>query len=561
MAVDRARVSANMAKWRKAARLVGRTAAGLEVWQRNAQERLRLRREALLKPPARRTEADIVLLETVLSRVKFVRELTMKTRMDLCKFVGYLRHAEGETLFRQGDPGEFFYVVLSGSVDVLIRDPGGKEHQVATLFNGDSFGELALMQEGNTRGASIVAKEDCEFLTLGREDYGAILRTQSEKSVSEKVTHLESMPLFKHVDHDTVQSMAYVLSAREYPRNTLVFKQGEEVEDVFFIASGAVRLVREVESRETLRREGVTRRGPGCLVKKPPLGGFGDEPPVPPGLAESNESNLGEDFVDVMDGVPESAASLIGGSRPNTVGSQHAAGLDMNPGIGSQFSGEVAASVAMADISFGDSSDDEDDFDDGASVISKSSRLSRESRMMDMESKFRGSFAAALGGGPGSVNSASVRSGHVSRSRAGAGQASGAGQAPASTRRRSPSFAPSETAAREGLGRLFLEVGALQKGDAFGDTVLTRKFRQPASVITTAPTRVYVMNKWDVLRRADSSVVEKFQKSNAAALGACAKDDAELLAEFRRGQEWGQYRTSMVERTIEVYKGMKALRR
>jgi hypothetical protein len=56
-------------------------------------------------------------------------------------------------------------------------------------------------------------------------------------------------------------------------------------------------------------------------------------------------------------------------------------------------------------------------------------------------------------------------------------------------------------------------------------------------------------------------VVEKFQKSNAAALGACAKDDAELLAEFRRGQEWGQYRTSMVERTIEVYKGMKALRR
>tara|TARA_B110000483_G_scaffold98272_1_gene120570 strand:- start:118 stop:516 length:399 start_codon:yes stop_codon:yes gene_type:complete len=131
----------------------------------------------------------------------------------------------------------------------------------------------------------------------------------------------------------------------------------------------------------------------------------------------------------------------------------------------------------------------------------------------------------------------------------------------ASTRRRSPSFAPSETAAREGLGRLFLEVGALQKGDAFGDTVLTRKFRQPASVITTAPTRVYVMNKWDVLRRADSSVVEKFQKSNAAALGACAKDDAELLAEFRRGQEWGQYRTSMVERTIEVYKGMKALRR
>ena len=55
--------------------------------------------------PARRTEADVVLLETVLSRVKFVRELTM-TRMDLCKLTGYASYGAGETLFRQGDAGE-----------------------------------------------------------------------------------------------------------------------------------------------------------------------------------------------------------------------------------------------------------------------------------------------------------------------------------------------------------------------------------------------------------------------------------------------------------------------
>ena len=396
MAVDRARVSANMAKWRKAASMVGRTAAGLDVWQRNARERLRLRREALLKPPARRTEADVVLLETVLSRVKFVRELTMKTRMDLCKLTGYARHGAGETLFRQGDAGEFFYVVLSGSVDVFIRDPGGREHLVATLFNGDSFGELALMHEGNTRGATIVAKEDCEFLTLGREDYGAILRTQSEKSISEKVAHLRSTPMFRHVEHDTVQSMAYVLAARTYPRNALVFKQGEEVEDVYFIAEGAARLVREVENRETLRRAGVTRRGPGCLFGKTRGRGHSwDEPPTPPGLAnewlDANEDGEDRFAPDAATESIDDATPLPGGSRRTsaTVGANELA----------------AASVAMADVSFGDSSDDDEgDFDDGASATSRSSRLSRESRMTDMESRFRGSFAAALslgGGGDG----------------------------------------------------------------------------------------------------------------------------------------------------------------
>ena len=540
MAVDRARVSANMAKWRKAARMVGRTAAGLDVWQKNAQERLRLRREALLKPPARRTEADVVLLETVLSRVKFVRELTMKTRMDLCKLTGYARHGAGETLFRQGDAGEFFYVVLSGSVDVFIRDPGGREHLVATLFNGDSFGELALMHEGNTRGATIVAKEDCEFLTLGREDYGAILRTQSEKSISEKVAHLRATPMFRHVEHDTVQSMAYVLAARTYPRNALVFKQGEEVEDVYFIAEGAARLVREVENRETLRRAGVTRRGPGCLFGKTRGRGHSwDEPPTPPGLAnewlDANED--GEDRF-APDAAPESiddATPLPGGSRRTsaTVGANELA----------------AASVAMADVSFGDSSDDEDgDFDDGASATSRSSRLSRESRMTEMESRFRGSFAAALslGGGDGT---------------GGSGGGTGGASSIKKPRPRSPSFAPSEKAAREGLGRLFLEVGSLARGDVFGDTVLTRRFAQPASVITTAPTRVYVMNKWDVLRRADAGTVEKFRRGGAKTLRACSVDDEALLEEFRVGQEWGRYRTSMVERTVEMHKELKALRR
>ena len=78
----------------------------------------------------------------------------------------------------------------------------------------------------------------------------------------------------------------------------MVFKQGEEVEDVYFIAEGAARLVREVENRETLRRLGVTRRGPGCLFGKTRGRGLSwDEPPTPPGLAnewlDANED--GED--------------------------------------------------------------------------------------------------------------------------------------------------------------------------------------------------------------------------------------------------------------------------
>ena len=290
------------------------------------------------------------------------------------------------------------------------------------------------------------------------------------------MAHLRATPMFRHVEHDTVQSMAYVLSARTYPRNALVFKQGDEVEDVYFIAEGAARMVREIENRETLRRAGVTRRGPGCLFGKPVRGmdGAWDEPPTPPGLAnewlDANE-----------DGETGSLRMRLRNQSTTRLPFPGARGGRPRPSAPTSL---AAASVAMADVSFGDSSDDDEgDFDDGASATSRSSRLSRESRMTDMESRFRGSFAAALslGGGGGGGGSG--------------GGGGGGGASSIKPRPRSPSFAPSEKAAREGLGRLFLEVGSLAKGDVFGDTVLTRRFAQPASVITTAPTRVYVMIK------------------------------------------------------------------
>ena len=63
---------------------------------------------------------------------------------------------------------------ISGSVNVLIKDPvTGADNVVATLYSGDSFGELALLQEGNLRAASITTKDESEFLTIGRVNAAA----------------------------------------------------------------------------------------------------------------------------------------------------------------------------------------------------------------------------------------------------------------------------------------------------------------------------------------------------------------------------------------------------
>jgi len=73
--------------------------------------------------------------------------------------------APGETVIRAGDEGSSMFVVHNGRVNVQISD-NGKSRSVATLHEGDFFGEMALFT-GEPRTANVVALEETEVLEIG----------------------------------------------------------------------------------------------------------------------------------------------------------------------------------------------------------------------------------------------------------------------------------------------------------------------------------------------------------------------------------------------------------
>jgi putative ABC transport system ATP-binding protein len=54
-----------------------------------------------------------------------------------------VRFAPGETVFRQGDPGERVYVVDEGAVEIVRERADGSEEVLASIGRGNYFGELA----------------------------------------------------------------------------------------------------------------------------------------------------------------------------------------------------------------------------------------------------------------------------------------------------------------------------------------------------------------------------------------------------------------------------------
>ena len=93
---------------------------------------------------------------------------------ELLKRFERVKTARGQAVIREGDEGDYYYVVESGRFQVE-RLVGGAKVVLAELKSGDAFGEEALVSEAK-RNATVVSLGDGELLRLDRKDFNQLLR-------------------------------------------------------------------------------------------------------------------------------------------------------------------------------------------------------------------------------------------------------------------------------------------------------------------------------------------------------------------------------------------------
>uniref|UniRef100_A0A663N6B7 Rap guanine nucleotide exchange factor 3 n=1 Tax=Athene cunicularia TaxID=194338 RepID=A0A663N6B7_ATHCN len=127
---------------------------------------------ALRKPPAQRTEDELELIFEELLHIKAVAHLSNSVSAAAVRLLPPWR-----VLFSQGDKGTSWYIVWKGSVNVVTHGKG----LVATLHEGDDFGQLALVNDA-PRAATIILREDnCHFLrdveanTMRLKEHGKVV--------------------------------------------------------------------------------------------------------------------------------------------------------------------------------------------------------------------------------------------------------------------------------------------------------------------------------------------------------------------------------------------------
>src|SRR5690242_10565321 len=81
----------------------------------------------------------------------------------------------GEVVIKQGDEGDFFYVIVNGKCVVTRETPLNREGiKLAELGVGDTFGEEALIAEAK-RNATVTMSTDGVLMRLNKDDFRALM--------------------------------------------------------------------------------------------------------------------------------------------------------------------------------------------------------------------------------------------------------------------------------------------------------------------------------------------------------------------------------------------------
>ena len=182
----------------------------------------------LLKPAWLRNPLELEYLEHITAHLKCFERYSMYLRKELAGHIYYEAHEKDRVIIRQGDKGIKMYFIVSGGVLIEKHEDHWTNHILhSTIVNelgpGAFFGELALLGEGR-RKASIICREDSEFLTIDQSEFDKVLRKNHEVEWSTRLEIVCNHPFFTTWSETSLQKIAEGSSLVDYFANTVIIQ-------------------------------------------------------------------------------------------------------------------------------------------------------------------------------------------------------------------------------------------------------------------------------------------------------------------------------------------------
>jgi len=136
---------------------------------RKKSEKLRQKDAPVVQPPPKAKQAD-----RVLPRSPLFEKLAHAEREAVIGEMVLEQFDEGDIIITEGEAGSSLYVVVSGEVKVYTQGTRGEHVYLASLGEGDFFGEVSVLT-GKPRTATITASQHSELLRLDKDKLDRVI--------------------------------------------------------------------------------------------------------------------------------------------------------------------------------------------------------------------------------------------------------------------------------------------------------------------------------------------------------------------------------------------------
>jgi len=195
---------------------------------------------------------ELIELEAVVD-LSVAQRTPLFSMLDESTFAAVIEKLElkwfkaGETIVREGEPGDSLFVVVQGELDAVRGAPEPGKAPQAKLSEGQFFGEMALVAR-TPRLATVVATTDGLLLEIDRESLDAL--SQQHAGV-ERVVHefyrdrllanlLAVSPIFRRFSPDERKKIAARFTLRSLPAGAHILEQDREGAGLFCVLRGQV---------------------------------------------------------------------------------------------------------------------------------------------------------------------------------------------------------------------------------------------------------------------------------------------------------------------------------
>ncbi|KAK0054041.1 cAMP-dependent protein kinase type II regulatory subunit [Biomphalaria pfeifferi] len=187
-----------------------------------------------------KTDEQRERLTKTVSGILLFRSLEPEQTQQVIDAMFEKKVSPGETVIRQGDDGDNFYVIDNGIYDVLV-DIKGEEKKVHQFDNRGSFGELALMYN-MPRSATVRSVTDGTLWAMDRNSFRKIVLKSAFKKRKKYETLLESVNILQNLDRYERMTLADALVSRVYQDGEPIIRQGDDPDGVYFVEEGHIRI-------------------------------------------------------------------------------------------------------------------------------------------------------------------------------------------------------------------------------------------------------------------------------------------------------------------------------